>query len=381
MDFKLYRQEFPIVDRYLFFNNAAISAPSSRVHEAIGMFHRECSEQASRGYRQWTRRLEDVRSSAARLLGADASEVAFTGNTSSGLAMAAEGFDWREGDEVLVPIPDFPANVYPWQHLERRGVGVRFVARRAGRLDVDDFAAALTPRSRMLVVSSVDYASGFSVDLAALGSFCREKGLIFGVDAIQGLGALPIDVKACGIHFLAAGGHKWMLGPVGTGIFFIDRSSNELFDPPLVGWRSVIDEENFELDFRLKEDVRRFENGTLNLGGLFGLGAALELLEEVGIEAIRRRIFELGDRLFAEMQGRGLIVDSPSDYGERSGIFVFRPPGDPERCFRHLLQRNVMLSLRQGRLRLAPHFYNNEDDIDDFIAILDEFIQASSNGR
>ncbi|HKL48682.1 MAG TPA: aminotransferase class V-fold PLP-dependent enzyme, partial [Desulfuromonadales bacterium] len=131
----------------------------------------------------------------------------------------------------------------------------------------------------------------------------------------------------------------------------------------------------------LKEDARRFENGTANLGGLFGLGAALELLQEVGIEAVRRRIFELGDILVSELQGRGLIVDSPFDIKERSGIFVFRPPGDPERCFRHLLQRNVMLSLRQGRLRLAPHFYNNEDDIADFIAILDEFIQLSSSGR
>ncbi|NIR33419.1 MAG: aminotransferase class V-fold PLP-dependent enzyme [Desulfuromonadales bacterium] len=227
------------------------------------------------------------------------------------------------------------------------------------------------------MVSSVDYATGFAVDMAALGALCREKGLVFGVDAIQGLGVLPLDVKACGVHFLAAGGHKWLMGPMGTGLFYLDRQVNDLFAPPLVGWRSVDDEEDFALHFRLKEDARRFENGTLNMAGIYGLGAALDLLLEVGVERIRRQVFGLIDRLAEELTARGLTIESSPAEGERSGILVFEAPGDPERCFRHLLRSGVMLSLRQSRLRLAPHFYNDAADIDAFLGALDDFSQST----
>jgi len=374
MDLAPLRQLFPVAREHTFLNHAAIAAPPQPVVDAVAGFMADCSTRGSAGYGRWLARLAEVRRQAAGLLGAAADEIAFIPNTSTGLATVAEGLRWRAGDAVLAATPDFPANVYPWQHLERRGVRVRFVERRdGGRLGPEDFARALAPGTRLLAVSSVDYVTGFAVDLPALGAFCRERGLLLCVDAIQSLGVLPLDVKACGIHLLAAGGHKWLLGPVGSGVLFVDRSVTDLLDPPMVGWKSVVDEENFELHFELKEDAGRFEPGTLNLPGIFGLGAALELLAYVGIDSIRQRVLAINDRLAAGLQVLGLEVISPWDGGERSGILSFRPPGEAQRCFRFLGERKVAVALRGGAIRLSPHFWNDESDPEAFFAALNAF--------
>ncbi|PLX86660.1 MAG: cysteine desulfurase [Desulfuromonas sp.] len=349
-----------------------MAPPSTPAAEAAAAFHYGCAARGSADYFDWQERLAGVRRSVATLLGAGEEEVALTGNTSEGLAMVAEAFPWRPGDAVLVPVPDFPANVYPWMHLERKGVKIRFVRRRQGRLTADDFARALVPEARMAVASTVDFASGYATDLEALGSFCREKGLIFGVDAIQSLGVLALDVKKCGINFLAAGGHKWLLGPMGTGMLYVDAALTPDLDPPLVGWKSVADEENFELHFELKENAQKFEPGTMNLAGIFGLGASLELLREVGPEAVRDRIFALCDRFAEGLLGRGLELASPLSAGERSGILSFRPQDEAAATFRHLMANRVQVSLRGGLIRLAPHFYNNEDDVEGFFRVLDK---------
>lgn len=381
MDLAPLRQLFPVAREHTFLNHAAIAAPPQPVVDAVAGFMADCSTRGSAGYGRWLIRLAEVRRQAAGLLGAAADEIAFIPNTSTGLATVAEGLRWRAGEAVLAATPDFPANVYPWQHLERRGVRVRFVERReGGRLGPEDFARALAPGTRLLAVSSVDYVTGFAVDLPALGAFCRERGLLLCVDAIQSLGVLPLDVKACGIHLLAAGGHKWLLGPVGSGVLFVDRSVTDLLDPPMVGWKSVVDEENFELHFELKEDAGRFEPGTLNLPGIFGLGAALELLASVGIDSIRQRVLALNDRLAAGLQERGLEVASPRDAGEGSGILSFLPPGEAQRCFRFLGERKVALALRGGAIRLSPHFWNDESDIEAFFAAFDAFSALQGKG-
>jgi len=378
MDFAPLRQLFPVARERTFLNHAAISAPPQPVVDAVAGFMAGCAARGSADYGRWLRRLSDVRRRAAQLLGAAADEVAFVPNTSSGLATLAEGVLWRPGDAVLVATPDFPANVYPWQHLERRGVAVRFVERGAdGRLGPEAFARALVPGARLLALSSVDYVSGFAADLEAIGAFCRERGLLLCVDAIQSLGVLPLDVKACGIHLLAAGGHKWLLGPMGTGLLYVDRAVADQIKPPQVGWKSVVDEENYALHFELKEDASRFEPGTLNFPGYFGLGAALDLLLSVGVENARRQVLALNDRLAAGLSERGLEVVSPRGEKERSGILSFRPPGEAQRCFRFLGEKGVSVSLRGGAIRLSPHFWNDGSDQDAFFAVLDSFLKAS----
>ena len=308
----------------------------------------------------------------ARLIGADASEVAFVANTSDGVSAVAQSLGWREGETVLVPRPDFPTNIYPWMHLERWGVRVRFYERREGRFDVSDVESALVPGTRLLTVSSVDFASGFACDLEALGAFCREKGLLFFVDAIQGLGALPLDVRRCGIHFLAAGGHKWLLSAMGCGLLFVAKTAQDGLVPDRVGWRSVKDEMDFDaLHLDLKPDATRFEAGSLNLPGITALGASVGLLLEAGSDGIRERILALNNRFCQGLEERGLRVVTPMAPGERSGILCFEPPGDPDALWRFFAENRVSVSLRRGVIRLAPHFYNHAGDVERFFRVLD----------
>lgn len=368
-----WRELFPVTRSQIFFNNAAMAPPSLRVVQAMQAFMRECAEQSSRNYAAWGRRITHVRGKAAAFIGGQAADIAFTGNTSFGLSYVAQSFPWQPGDAVLVPVPDFPSNVYPWQNLKHRGVEVIEVPRRSGRLTREDCEGALTPGTRMLTLSSVDYASGYAADLQDLGDWCRERGLFFVVDGIQSLGVLPLDVQRMGIHALAAGAHKWLLGPMGIGILYVAPHLRTLLQPCLAGWKSVVDPENFALHFQLREDVAVFEPGTLNLAGIFGLEAALDLLDRIGAENIRSQIFAVCDALVAGLRDRSLKVPTSLQPHERSGLIFFEAP-EPERLFRALLSKDVMLSLRNGRLRLSPHFYNNEEDVAGFFRALDEVL-------
>ncbi|MFP4517324.1 MAG: aminotransferase class V-fold PLP-dependent enzyme [Desulfovibrionales bacterium] len=365
------RELFPITRSQVFLNHAATSPASIPLTQAIAAFYGDRLQHAGMNYRTWMQGVEETRTLAARLIGADPDEVAFTPNTSQGLGFVAGGIQWTQGDEILVLRPDFPSNIYPWMHCERQGARVVFLQRRQGRISPDDVAARCTARTRLLTLSWVDYQTGFAADLEGLGRLCRERGILFCVDAVQGLGVLDMDVNRFQIDFLAAGGHKWLLGPMGIGLFFVSHRARHAIEPALVGWRSVVNEEDFSLHFCLKEDARRFEPGTLNLSGIFGLRASMDLLLDTGIENVRSRIFALNDILHKELKGRGLQVVSPMDSTQRSGILSFLPPVDPDHCFRALMRRNIVLSLRGGAIRLSPHFYNNGVDVERFLQALD----------
>jgi selenocysteine lyase/cysteine desulfurase len=283
---------------------------------------------------------------------------------------------WQPGEAVLVPTPDFPANVYPWWHLSRRGVRVIDLPRRNGRLELADLARAHHPDARVLALSSVDFATGFAADLPAIGAFCREHGLLLIVDAIQSLGVLPLDVKRCGIHALAAGAHKWLCGPQGIGLLFVDRELQQRLVAPLAGWKSVTDEENFALHFALRGDAAVFEPGTLNVAGIAGLGAALQLLAEIGVDRVRARVLALTGQLIDGLQARGWQVDAPWPERERAGIVAFSGATDSKSLFRHLTASGVVAALRDGRIRLSPHYANNEDDLARCFAALEHCAPA-----
>jgi selenocysteine lyase/cysteine desulfurase len=381
MDFTAFREQFPVAREFTFLNHAATAALPQPAVEAVAGFLAECAARGSLDYGRWLARLAKIRRQAAELIGASAEEIAFVPNTSAGLATVAEGLRWRPGEAVLVAVPDFPANVYPWQHLERKGVTVRFVERRPGGcISPADVAKSLVPGARLLAVSSVDYITGFATDLPALGEYCREQGLLLCVDAIQSLGVLPLNVKRCGIHLLAAGGHKWLLGPMGAGLLYVDYNIADLVEPPLVGWKSMVDEENFDLHYELKRDAGKFEPGTLNLPGIFGLGASLDLLQSVGVDDIRQRVLALNDRFAEGLRERGLEVVSPRRETERSGILSFRPPGDALCCNRFLAERRIVVSPRGGMIRLSPHFWNDECDVNAFFDVLDALGATAGKG-
>ncbi|MEM5788755.1 MAG: aminotransferase class V-fold PLP-dependent enzyme, partial [Syntrophobacteraceae bacterium] len=291
--FSEYREEFPITRGNVFLNNAAVSTPPTRVERAVVDLLAQFTHQGLSRYPRWMNQVETTRVLFAKLINADPREVCFTGNTSDGLSAVAGGISWKSGDRILLPVPDFPSNIYPWVNLGRIGVEVDFLPKRDGRFSVRDIDAALRPGTRLIAVSATDFATGFRCDLEELGEFCGRKGILLCVDAIQSLGAAPLDVKKCGIHFLASGGHKWLLSIMGIGALYISGEADNLVHPTRVGWRSVQNEEDFNnLDFHLKEDAKRFETGTLNVAGITAMGTSLEMLLEIGIERIHARILE-----------------------------------------------------------------------------------------
>jgi selenocysteine lyase/cysteine desulfurase len=367
------RPLFPALDEQIFLNHAGIAPCSTRVVAAMRTVLAEQANLGSAGYRLWTERVAAVRRLAAEFIGADADEIAFVPNTSTGLSLVAEALPWRPGDAVLVPTPDFPANIYPWQHLARRGVRVIDLPRRGGRIEVADAAMALVPEARLLVLSSVDFATGFAADLPAFGAFCRKHNLLLVVDAIQSLGLLPLDVKRCGIHALACGAHKWLCGPQGIGLLYVERELLPQLIPPLAGWKSVTDAENFALHFELRHDAAGFEPGTLNMAGIAGLGAALELLAEVGGAHIHAQVAFLVEQLSIGLARRGWQIAGPWQGDARAGILAFTGAGDMQKLFRYLADNGVVAALRDGRIRLSPHFANDTGDVTRFFAVLDGY--------
>jgi cysteine desulfurase/selenocysteine lyase len=372
--FDSYRSQFPITENHVFLNHAAISPiPIGSVKKMAALLE-QIALAGGGSYSEWMEEVEAVRTLVAALLSCKSGELAFTGNTSEGLSAVATGLTWRKGDIVLIPAPEFPANLYPWVNLASRGVGIRAIQRKKGCFYVEDLEKALEPRTRLLSVSSVDFSTGFRCDLEALGDFCKRKGLLFCVDGTQSVGVLPMDPKKSGAHFLAVGGHKWLLSPMGCAILYISEEVNHLVHPERVGWKSVIDEENFfQKDFRLKPDALRFEPGSMNVPGIYALGAAIRLLNEAGLDRVNERILFLNNLLIQGLKDRNMEIVSSLSTHERSGILSFLPEGDPEALLTFLKKRNIIVSVRNGMIRLSPHFYNNSGDVALFFEGLDRF--------
>ena len=285
---------------------------SLRVKKAIETFLAESAEGGAFHYPRWAQQVVNIRRSCAGLVNADPNEIAFVKSTSHGLSIVANGLHWRAGDNLLVYEKEFPSNLYPWLNLKTRGVEIRMIPSRDNVIDLDDIERLIDARTRLLAISSVQFATGFRVDLLKLGDLCRSRNVLFCVDAIQSLGVIPMDVKAFNIDFLSADAHKWLLGPEGIGIFYCRRELAEQLTPPLIGWKSVRNEFSFESpDFELKVDALRFEEGSMNVMGILGLGAAVDLLNEVGVDAVADRVLDLGDRIIGEAESRGFMVVTP----------------------------------------------------------------------
>ncbi len=214
-----YRREFPITEKYAYLDHAGVAPLSNRVKDAVTSFLAESLEGGAFHYPVWARRIMDARQACAALLNARPDEIAFVRSTSHGLSLVAEGLEWKRGDNVLIYEKEFPSNIYPWQNLGRKGVGTRIIPSREGRIVLDDIERLIDKRTRLLSLSSVQFTNGFRSDLKAVSNLCRGRGVLFCVDAIQSLGVLPLDVKDCGIDFLSADAHKWLLGPEGIGVF------------------------------------------------------------------------------------------------------------------------------------------------------------------
>jgi len=365
--------EFPILHELNFLNHAGVSPVPTRSAEAMRALISETERFGPFHQKKHQQRLKWLRTAAARLLACTADEIAFVKNTTEGLSLVAEGLDWRSGDNVVTAEHEFPANVYPWRSLARRGVALRVVRERNWRFEVEDFAQAMDKRTRLLTVSAVEFSTGFRMPLQELGQLCRERGVLFCVDAIQGLGAMAFDVERWGIDFLSADGHKWLLGPEGFGIFYCRRERIEALSNCVLGWVGVENPSDYDhTDQPWVATARRFEEGSHNLVGAVGLAGSVELLLEVGLDRVEQRILGLTQRLMDGLEARGCEIFTPREDGCRLGIVSFRHPTEPsDRLFRRLLGRKIVTACRRGWIRVSPHFYNTERQIDAVLNTLD----------
>lgn len=368
-----FRRQMPIAERWAYFDHAAVAPLPQPTRDAIAQWVEQAATVGDTVWPSWSKRVEECRTLAARMLHADPAEVALVHSTSEGIGLVAEGYPWQPGDNVVTLDNEFPSNQYPWLNLASRGVETRRVpAEAGGRIDLARLEQAIDARTRIVSVSWVGYVSGWRVNLDELTELVHRRGALFFLDAIQGLGVFPLDVSRTPIDFLAADGHKWMLGPEGAGLFYLRREHLELLRPIGVGWHSVAHASDYSrIELNYKPTAARYEGGTQNMVGFLGLAASLELLLQYGQEAIGERILHLTDRLCESLASAGATLYTQREGDHRSGIVSCEFPGrDSLQLKQKLLQAGVVCSARAGKLRFATHAYNDESDIERLIAVV-----------
>jgi selenocysteine lyase/cysteine desulfurase len=330
-----------------------------------------------------------ARPAIARFINAHEDEIALVESTTHGLALAANAIPLQPGDRVLMPDLEFLQVAVPWLQKKKDGIEIDLILNRRGEILIDDIAARITPRTRVVTVSSVQWSHGYRLDLAALSRLCRERNIWLVVDAIQQLGAIPLNVQETPVDFLATGGHKWLNSPYGCGFLYISRDALPRLNPPLAGYLSVDPPaggwgEYFQTptilpngDFHYTPQARRYEHGgTANYPGAVGLAASLKLIEELGQANIAEHIYKLTDRLIAGLDALGVEVVTPRARENRSGIVTFSVGSADEnvRLMNQLLAAKILVSVRYtanvGGIRTSCHFYNSEEDIDALLAEL-----------
>jgi selenocysteine lyase/cysteine desulfurase len=367
MDWESLRvREFPVAERWAYFDHAAVAPLPRRTGDALRAWTAEQEENGVVHWGTWERKVEEIRADVARLINASTTEVAFVNSTTHGIGLVAEGFPWHPGDSVVTAAEEYPSNLYPWMNLATRGVTLRLVPTRDGRIWLDDIAAAFDSTTRLLAISHVEFASGFRNDLDALSALCQERGVALFVDAIQGLGPLTIDVRRTPVDFLAADGHKWLLGPEGAGLLYVRGDWIERLRTIGVGWHSVVGSYNSPSpDFTLKPTAQRWEGGSFNMPGIQALGASVRMLLEIGADVVSRRILDRADAVRALALAAGWQVASSTEPADRSGIVAIERSGvDPARAARRLREQGIVTANRRGKLRISPHVYNNQEDLD-----------------
>jgi selenocysteine lyase/cysteine desulfurase len=367
------RSLFPITKNYVYLNHAAVSPPSIRVRDAMAGLIDDVVERGAVGYDDWLKTYERTREAAARLVNARSHEIAFMHNTSEAISTVANGIRWREGDTIVTSNVEFPSNFYPWMRIgQEHGVEMKLAPEREGRVEAEELLALVDDRTRVVAISWVQFSSGFRSDLRRIGQFCRERDIIFMIDAIQALGGLELDVERDSVDAFAADAHKYLLGPEGIALLYVSDRVIDRIRPTVVGWTSV---KNYEkhLDYNLnyRDGARRFEYGTLNTAGVYGLGAALDLFLEVGPKKIEEYLLDLSDYLAERLSAKGYGVVSSRRRSEASAIVTCKHERHtPKDLYWLLRSKNIITAPRAGRLRISPHFYNTREDIDALIEAL-----------
>lgn len=366
--YERYRSEFPVTQNLIYLNHAGVAPLCGPAARAMMELTEDALGYGSYHYDRWLAAYQGLRVAAAKLINATAAEIAITKNTSEGVATVALGIDWRPGDRVVAFREEFPANYYPWKRLESQGVEVDWLS----VSDPLDRIAEVCRGARLLAISFVQFLSGFRADLTALGEICEDNDCLFFVDAIQGMGAFPLDVQASKIHALAADGHKWMLGPEGCAILYIRQDLQDQIEPIEFGWTNVAGYNDYaSRDMTLRPDAGRYECGTLNTVGCYGLRAAIEFLLQVGIEQVAPLVQARADQMAEGAARRGYELMGRRTPQTGAGIVSFRKPGvDARQVVRVLKDHKIVAAPRAGWVRISPHFYISPEDINRVIASL-----------
>jgi cysteine desulfurase / selenocysteine lyase len=379
--FEQIRKKFPVTEQFTYLNNAAVAPSPPFVVEQARQILDGYSSHGGELEGHWHSRIADIRGILAELVGAGSHEIFFTKNTSEGLTFATQGYPWKAGDNAVSLRGEFPAVTVPLHLLGARGVELRIVEPGPDNtFNLDDILAAIDSRTRMLMVSFVEFHTGARNDLAALGAICRERGIFFAVDGVQGVGALACRVKEWNADLVSVGGHKWMMAGEGVGFCYINPDKLDTLNPVGASWLSVTNPLEFltgggdpaPFAKPLADDARRFEGGTLNIAGIHALGKSAETMLDLGPEKIETHILELGKVLVEGLLSSGYKVVSPQSDFTRSGITCFKPRNeDAIRLLKRLRGKKFCLGFPCGAIRVSPHYYNNKEDIERLLAALD----------
>ena len=368
------RALFPITERAIYLNHAAVSPPPIPTIEAVQSQLRDVAENGSLNYRSWLAVKEQARKLAAEMIGARPEQIAFMRNTSDGLSTVANGLQWSPGDNLVTFRKEFPSNVYPWLRLrDAFGVEVRMCEERDDRIDLDEFIGLIDSKTRVVAISQVQYASGFRADLELIGKAARAHDALLVVDVIQAMGVMPTSVEAELIDVAAAAGHKWLLSPEGVGLLYLSDRARERLEPTLVGWISVPHPEDYgDFEQGWNRDALAWETGTGPSALIHGLEVSLKLLVENGVSRIAEHLEQLTDYLCEHLQGRDYQIVSSRHASEKSQIVCIRHQGglSSMALYAHLKTRNIITAPRGDRLRIAPHLYNTFEEIDELVTAL-----------
>jgi cysteine desulfurase/selenocysteine lyase len=363
-----YAHQFPVRANRIYLNHAAVSPLCKPAADAMKHLADDCLHFGSLHYDEWLAAYEGLRVAAARLIGANRNEIASVKNTSEGIATVAIGLNWKAGDRIVAFREEFPANFYPWKRLEEKGVAVTWLSVGDSLERIDEAVRG----ARLLSISFVQFLSGYRAPIQEIGEICHRNHCIYMVDAIQGMGAFPIDVRACHIDTLAADGHKWMMGPEGCGILYVSEALQDQVDPVEFGWTNVAGYNDYaSRDMALRPDAGRYECGTLNTIGIYGLRAAIEFLLEVTPGEMAPVVQNLGDRIAGGVEAKGYQLMIPRTPETGAGIVSFRRPGvDAVELVGRLKKAGISVAPRAGWVRTSPHFYISPAEIDRFLAEL-----------
>ncbi|MBN2835996.1 MAG: aminotransferase class V-fold PLP-dependent enzyme [Candidatus Delongbacteria bacterium] len=368
MNISNYRKLFPVVSKVIFLNNAAESPMNLRVYEAL----EDYSNLALNEPQNKKSPRSAIRERLATLFGGEISDYALVTSTGVGVGLVAQGFPWVAGDNIVVPAAEHWNNTFPWLALKSKGIEVRFVYPDDNeRVKPEDFEKLIDNRTKIVACAAVRFNTGFRADLKSISSLAHKVGALFFVDGIQGAGVFEMNVIDLGIDIMSAAGFKWLLGLPGSGFLYINEKSRKLINPILPGMFAA---ENIYTELKYFEDARRYETGTIGYSLFHAWIAGLDLLIEIGVQNIHNRVIALTDIIVKGLKSRNYKIYSPiENINERSGIISFSTGNESSNSalVNKLAAKNIIVALRDGRIRVSPNFYNNEEEIEKFLENLD----------